>query len=79
GNLVYPAHHPLTVSVEGAGRLLGVDNGDQNDTTALSKSVKVANGGQVLVVLQAGRSAGKISVKVDAPGLKSGQWELPVK
>jgi beta-galactosidase/beta-glucuronidase len=78
GNLVDTAVNPVTAEVEGAGRLLGVDNGDQNDPTALSSPTKKANGGQVLVLLQAGRTAGTLTLKVAAPGLRGTSLQMQV-
>lgn len=78
GNLVLSAHQPITAEVEGAGRLLGVDNGDQNDPTTLSSPTKNANGGQVLALVQSGRAPGELTLKLHAPGLQGAEAKLHV-
>jgi beta-galactosidase len=70
GNLVPSARPPITIEVEGPGRLLGVDNGDQNDPTPLSSRTRKANGGQVLVLLQSAHAPGNLTLKASTPGLK---------
>lgn len=78
GNLVYGADDMLTVGVDGAGRLLGLDNGDMNDPTALKSRSKKAKGGQALVLVQAGAAPGVVRIEVSAPGLKPAELRLPV-
>jgi beta-galactosidase len=70
GNVVPSARHPITIELEGAGRLLGVDNGDQNDPTALSSRTRKANGGQVLVLLQSAHASGNLTLRASTPGLR---------
>jgi beta-galactosidase len=79
GNLVSSGGNLVTVEVEGAGRLLGVDNGDQNDSTMLSSYTKRANDGQVLALVQSGRMAGTITLKVASPGLQGASASVLVK
>jgi beta-galactosidase len=69
GNLVHPARDAVTMTLEG-GRLLGVDNGDLNDVTALSSPTKQTRGGRVLALVQAPRQPGKLTVKAEAPGMR---------
>ncbi len=79
GNLTYQPRTSVTVEVQGMGRLLGVDNGDQNDTTALKSATKVAEDGRLLAMVQSGKSPGTIALKVTAPNLKSAELNLPVE
>ena len=79
GNLVYTATDALTVEVAGSGRLLGLDNGDMNDATPLDSRSRKANGGQALLLLQAGEVPGALHVKLSAPGLKPAELTLPVE
>ena len=76
GNVVYPAGDLLSASVEGAGRLLGVDNGDLMDTTALASPTKHVKDGWALVLVQATDATGEIMVRVEAPGLKGARLLL---
>jgi beta-galactosidase len=78
GNLVYLAQDAVTAEAEGAGRLLGLDNGDQRDPSALSSPSKNVRGGQALLLLQSGRSSGTLRAKVTAPGLRPAEVLLPV-
>ena len=71
GNRVPDAGHLISVSAEGQGKLLGLDNGDMNDTTALRSLAKAAVNGQALALLQAGRTEGVMTLKASAPGLES--------
>ena len=79
GNLVQTATNPITVSVKGAGRLLGVDNGDLNDTTPLSSPTKQARDGHVLSFVQAGHQPGTIIMSATAPGLTESKLVLSLE
>ena len=58
-----------TAEVSGPGRLLGLDNGDQRDLTALSSSSRRTRQGRALALVQTGRKAGTVELSVSAPGL----------
>jgi beta-galactosidase len=79
GNLAPGAQNTITVEAAGAGRLLGVDNGDQNDPVPLASPTKRVNGGQALVLLQAGRSLGTLELKVTSPGLRAAAVSVSVQ
>jgi beta-galactosidase len=76
GTLVPDCKLPITVKVTGAGRLLGLDNGDQNDTTSLKLPTKSSIDGRVLAILQSTRTDGTIEVSAEAKGLTSSQLRL---
>jgi len=78
GNLVYLAKDAVTVAVTGAGRLLGLDNGDLNDPTAPSSPTKKVREGRALVLLQSARAAGEMQLTVTASGLPPARLILPV-
>ena len=78
GNLVLSSRQFVTAELQGAGRLLGVDNGDQNDPTTLSSPTKSANGGQVLALVQSDRVPGELTLKVHSPGLQGAEAKLRV-
>jgi beta-galactosidase/beta-glucuronidase len=78
GHLAYLAQDAVTVEADGPGRLLGLDNGDLSDPTALSSRTKKVHAGQALALLQAGRVPGKLRLRVTAPGLRLAEVLLPV-
>jgi len=77
-NLVYSSENPISVEATGTGRLLGVDNGDQNDPTPLCSRTKKAHNGQLLVLLQAGRSAGHVELTLTEDGLEPARLVVTV-
>ena len=63
--------------VSGAGRLLAVDNGNQNDTTPLRSPARQLNRGRALAVVQSlAHESGAIFVTVTAPGLPEARLKL---
>lgn len=79
GNLVYSADNEISVELVGEGQLLGVDNGNLNDPTQLSKPEKKAEGGQVLALIEAGRSTGELKLRVAAKGLPPREASLELR
>lgn len=71
GNLDISANNKIKVSVTGNGKLLGLDNGKQDDHTAFSKSERNAFKGQLVAIVQAGKKSGDINVKVEADGFEA--------
>ena len=66
-----------TVAVSGAGRLLAVDNGNQNDTTPLRSPSRQLNRGRALAVVQdLPHQSGEIYVTVTAAGLPEARLTL---
>jgi beta-galactosidase len=68
-----------SVRVSGAGRLLGLDNGDQRDMTSLTSSTRKLNQGRALAIVQSGRHAGTIELIVTAEGFPEGRLQLKVE
>jgi hypothetical protein len=68
-----------TATVTGAGRLLGLDNGDQRDMTALSLATRRTRQGRALAFVQAARGTGTIELSVSAPGLPEARLSLQVE
>jgi beta-galactosidase len=68
-----------TARVTGAGRLLGLDNGDQSDMTALTSPSRNTRQGRALALVQTARSAGPIALTVSAPGLPEARLTLQAK
>jgi hypothetical protein len=76
GVLVPAANVLCNVKVAGAGHLLGVDNGDQRDMTALNSPARSTRQGRALAYVQTARQAGPITLTVTAPGLPEAQLSL---
>jgi len=71
GRLHPDADNQIVFTVQGEGRLIGVDNGNMADMGAdlKSKTGKVSHG-MCLAMLQSTASAGRIRVTATSPGLK---------
>lgn len=78
GTLVPDGAESITVQVTGPGRLLGVDNGDQDDPTPLVSPTKRSLDGRLMVLVQSGRDPGAIDVEVTSDGLTTASLELSV-
>ncbi|MEY8428394.1 Ig-like domain-containing protein [Lachnospiraceae bacterium 46-15] len=72
GKFVNGAEPEITVSVEGAGKLLALDNGVQNDVTAHGEPVRKAGKGKLLAIVQSTEEAGNFTVTASAPGYAGG-------
>ncbi|MBQ9122982.1 MAG: DUF4982 domain-containing protein [Lachnospiraceae bacterium] len=64
GLVVENAADYVTVEVTGAGRLLGLDNGDSTDYDSYKGKRRKLFGGKLLAIVAAGKEAGLISVNV---------------
>ncbi len=79
GRCVENAVDCVHVSVTGAGRLLGVDNGDSTDRDGYRTTVRHLFSGRLLVMVGALDVPGTVRVEVTSPGLAPAVLELPVK
>ena len=70
---------PITLTVTGAGRLLGLDNGKQNDPTPLRSPTRVPAVGRLLAIIQAGKSQGTLTVQASAPGIEPLELAIAVE
>ena len=73
GNMVPYADNRVSIQVDGAGKLVGVDNGSAPDHDSYKGNSRKAFGGKMLAIVQAGRNAGDIKVTASAEGI-----DLPV-
>lgn len=64
------------VRVEGAGRLLALDNGDQRDMTPLRQPSRKLNQGRAFLVVESLHEGGPITVTVSAEGLPDTKLKL---
>ncbi|MCM1027767.1 MAG: DUF4982 domain-containing protein [Roseburia sp.] len=69
GEFVANANNRVFVEVSGAGRLIGLDNGDSTDYEQYKGTSRRLFSGKLLAVIAAGKEAGKVRVRVTSPGL----------
>jgi beta-galactosidase len=70
GKAVPVAQNKINFSVEGVGFIAGTDNGDPTDGVSLKKPSRNLFNGKALVVIQAGKKAGKITLKATSEDLR---------
>ncbi len=71
--------HPITVTVEGAGRLLGVDNGDMRRQKSFSGNSIRTYFGTALIRVQAGRQPGVLRIRVQSDVQEERTYEIEVR
>lgn len=76
GRPVENAMNPVMVTVEGAGRLLGLDNGDSTDDDSYKGSCRKLFNGKLLAVIGAALDPGQIKVTVRGEGLETAVLKL---
>lgn len=76
GNIVPDAANNITFKVEGEGKLVGVDNGKQDDHQSYQDDNRDAFNGKVLAIVQSTDTAGTISVTAESNGLESSKIEI---
>lgn len=70
GNPVENGNNRICVEVEGAGRLIGLDNGDSTDFDAYKGKSKRLFGGKLLAIIGSKTKPGEITVTISSPGLE---------
>ncbi|MCR5214961.1 MAG: DUF4982 domain-containing protein [Eubacterium sp.] len=70
------ANNLVRVEVSGAGRLVGLDNGDSTDFSQYKTCDKRLFSGKLMAIIKAGLTLGKIFVKVSSPGLPDSETIL---
>jgi beta-galactosidase len=79
GVLVPNGNSLCSVRVDGAGKLLALDNGDQRDMTQLHQPSRKLNQSRAFMVVESSRKPGPITVTVSAEGLPETQLKLRAK
>jgi len=79
GRLVPIADNDITFKVTGAGKLIGLGNGDPTDQAPDKGSERKAFCGLAMAIVQSAKTAGAITVEAVAPGLASATLTLPAK
>lgn len=79
--LMVPRSHPtLTFTVEGPGEIVATDNGDATSFESFQSPTRKAFNGLALAIVKAQKGAkGKIIVKAESKGLKTGTIEINLK
>lgn len=70
GNPVENARNRVSVKVSGAGRLLGMDNGDSTDYEQYKASDRRIFSGKALAIIGSSLEAGEITVEISSKGLE---------
>ena len=76
GNEVPNAKCEVEVEVLGAGRLVGLDNGDSTDYTQYKTTVKRLFSGKLLAMIASKTENGEVLVKASAKGLETAEVKL---
>lgn len=76
GHAVCNANNRVAVSVEGAGRLVGMDNGDSTDLEGYQVNSRRLFSGKLLAMVAANQQAGEIVVRVSSAGLLDAELRL---
>lgn len=81
GNIVSNATDKVTVTAQGEGSLLAIDNGDHytNDLFRPTDNTKQMQTGVMQAILRSTRKAGKVTIQATAPGLKSAKLTINTK
>ncbi len=69
----------ITFNVTGAGKLIGVGNGDPTDQESDKGSSRKAFSGLCMAIVQSTRSAGSITVEATSPGLATARATIAAK
>ena len=69
----------VTFKVSGAGRLIGVGNGDPTDLASDKGPVRKAFGGMCMALIQSTKAGGGITVEANSPGLASASVTIAAK
>jgi hypothetical protein len=78
-NLVYLADNEIKLTIEGAGEILGMENGNAQDLEAYSSRKRKPYHGKLISYIRTKTQEGQISVKAEADGLEPAQIIIKVK
>lgn len=73
GNPVENAVDRVTVQVEGAGHLVGLDNGDSTDEDSYKGNSRRLFSGKLLAIIETGTTPGAVRIRVSGKGVKSAE------
>lgn len=70
------ARNRVNVTVSGAGRLVGLDNGDSTDYDQYKGTSRKLFSGKLMAIIAAKKEAGRIHVSIESEGLRSAYVDL---
>lgn len=79
GNIIPNANELIKITVEGAGTLIGLDNGNPSDHTSMKSNERKTFNGLALAVVQSNNKAGTIKIHASSPTLKGASIEVTVQ
>jgi beta-galactosidase len=79
GRVVPITKNEITFSVTGAGKLIGVGNGDPTDQESDKGSSRKAFSGLCMAIVRSSKTAGTITIEATSPGLESTRATIPAK
>ncbi|ANS74671.1 glycoside hydrolase [Paenibacillus yonginensis] len=77
GRSVDNANNRVVVTVEGPGRLVGLDNGDSTDYDSYKANNRRMFSGKLLAVIAADLNPGTLTIRADSPGLQPAELTIP--
>lgn len=79
GTLVPDASNLVKFTLEGPGKIIGVDNGNPTSMESFKKPFRKAFYGKAMVIIQSKKNKGTIKLIAESEGLKMGEVSLLVK
>jgi beta-galactosidase len=79
GNIVPDANEMIKLNIEGAGTLIGLDNGNPTDHTSMKSNERRTFNGLALAVIQSSHKPGSIKVQATSPVIKGASIEVAVQ
>ena len=79
GAVVPDADNLIQLKAEGAGKLIGFDNGNPADHTSMKSNERKMFNGLALVVIQSDNTEGKINITASSPLIKGTSIEIFTK
>lgn len=76
GHVVPDAHEPVQIILEGAGKLIGFDNGNPFDHTSMKSDRRNTFNGLALAVIQSANQTGAIRVRTNSSALKNASVDI---
>ena len=78
-NIVAGANNKINFSIEGEGKIVGVDNGNPSDTDSYKGNSRKAFSGKALVIVQSTKNEGSFTVTASSDGLQSSSVTVNTK
>lgn len=79
GKTVYLANNEISLSIEGPGEILGLENGNAQDLTPYSSKKRQVHNGKLLAYIRSTTKAGEIIVTATSPGLPTASVIIQAK